>query len=117
MFCSKCGNVITDNANFCLKCGQSVKQAPTESLNQRYMLTIVRANQWFAINPPIKLIIDNNAKYEIENGKSINIPISVGTHTLSFSCSIRNKVVTVNISQNTEINVKWNRFTGGLVVE
>lgn len=36
MFCSKCGNKIIGNAKFCLRCGQTVSQIPTENPQRAY---------------------------------------------------------------------------------
>lgn len=121
MFCSKCGNEIVVQSKFCSKCGQPV--SPTAnggvSLNNcgGFMLTINRAKQWFAINPVVKIVIDGNAEYKIDNGATLSIPISSGIHNITFSCGIRNKIVQINVTNNATLNIKWNRVTGSLEVE
>lgn len=113
MFCTKCGEPLSDTAKFCTKCGQATNLA---SNNQQYLLTIARAKQWFAVNPPVKIQIDGANVYTVESGKSINIPVNTGIHNVAFSCSIRNKVVEINVTQNMVLNIKFNRFTGSIEV-
>ena len=121
MFCTKCGNHIVDGAKFCSKCGQSTNQAANNITGNNgvgtFTLTINRAKQWFAVNPAVKIIVDGGAEYKIDNGETLNIPITAGTHNIAFSCSIRNKIVNVNVSDNVALNIKWNRVTGSLEVE
>lgn len=121
MFCSKCGNEIVTQAKFCSKCGQPVYAAgnahPMQNNNRNFTLTINRANQWFAVNPKVKIVVDRNEEYTIDNGSTVRIPISAGLHNISFSCSIRNKIVNVNVADNVTLNIKWNRATGSLEVE
>lgn len=121
MFCSKCGNEIPSQSKFCSKCGQSVVPTPNETVVSNntvgYTLTINRAKQWFAINPAVKIVVDGNTEYKIDNGATLNIPIAAGTHNIAFSCSMRNKIVNINATSNVTLNIKWNRITGSLEVE
>jgi len=121
MFCSKCGNEIIPQEKFCSKCGQSTNASDggtqVQNNSGSFTLTINRAKQWFVINPAVKIVVDGNAEYKIDNGSTLNIPISSGTHTVAFSCSIRNKIVNVNITDNVTLNIKWNRVTGSLEVK
>ena len=121
MFCSKCGNEIIAQAKFCSKCGQAVNasngKTPFQNSIGSFTLTINRAQQWFAIDLAVKVVVDGNAKYKINNGSTLNIPVSSGTHNIAFSCSIRNKIVNVNVTDNVTLNIKWNRVTGSLEVE
>lgn len=118
MFCTKCGASLPADAKFCIQCGQPITEQKTAQPfpNQLCTLTIVRANQWFAINPAIKIAIDGSASYEIKNGASLTIPVSMGVHNVAFSCSIRNKIVDVNVTGNMTLHVKFNRLTGGIDV-
>ena len=117
MFCSKCGNEIVAQAKFCSKCGQPVNASnsgtPVQNNSGSFTLTINRAKQWFAINPAVKVVVDANTEYKIDNGATLNIPVSAGTHNIAFSCSMRNKIVNDNVT----LNIKWNRVTGSLEVE
>jgi hypothetical protein len=87
------------------------------NISEDFTLIINRAKQWFAVNPAVKIIVDGNAEYKIDNGATLNIPISAGVHNLAFSCSIRNKIVNINVTDNVTLNIKWNRITGSLEVK
>lgn len=121
MFCSKCGNEIVSQSKFCAKCGQPVLPAVNGGVppnkREKFTLTINRAKQWYAINPAIKVVVDGNVEYKIDNGQSLSIPISSGTHNIKFSCSIRNKIININVTNNVALNIKWNRVTGSLEVK
>ena len=80
-------------------------------------MTIHRAKQWFAVNPAVKVVVDDNTEYKIDNGSTLYIPISSGVHNIAFSCSIQNKIVNVNVANNVTLNIKWNRVTGSLEVK
>ena len=120
MFCNKCGNEIVGDAKFCSKCGQPLSYAANSATNgnvDAYTLTINRAKQWYLVNPAVKIVVDGGAEYKIDSGETLNIPVSPGAHNIAFSCSIRNKIVNINASNNVVINIKWNRITGSLEVE
>ncbi len=121
MFCSKCGNKIDMLSKFCSKCGQPINQAANGGAapgnSGSFTLTINRAKQWFAVNPAVKIVIDGSVEYKIGNGETLNIPISAGAHNIAFSCSIRNKIVNVNVTDHVTLNIKWNRMTGSLEVK
>ncbi len=119
MFCSKCGSEMAASSKFCPKCGHPVGQAANGGVTtgNSYTLTVNRAKQWFAVNPAVKIIIDGNAEYKIENGETLDIPISAGAHNIAFSCSIHNKIVNINVTGHVTLNMKWNRLTGSLEVK
>lgn len=120
MFCNKCGNEIVGDAKFCSKCGQPLSCATNSTTTGKvdtYTLTINRAKQWYLVNPAVKIIVDGGAEYKIDNGETLNIPVSPGAHNIAFSCSIRNKIVNINATSNVVLNIKWNRITGSLEVE
>lgn len=121
MFCNKCGNQLIDGAKFCSMCGQPTNQATNNTVENKgrgtFTLTINRANQWYAINPAVKIVVDGGAEYKIGNGETLNVPITAGPHKIAFSCSIRNKIVNINVIDNVILNIKWNRITGSLEVE
>lgn len=116
MFCSKCGNLLTDEAKFCPRCGQAVSRVANNSA-ETYMLAIVRENQFFLVNPSIKIHIDGGQEYKLDNGQKLNIPVTAGEHKISFSCGIRNKVLDVSVNDDFVLNVKWDRITGSLKVD
>lgn len=121
MFCNKCGNKIIEHVKFCSKCGQAVNLATNNVVshdnNEVFTLTINRAKQWFVVNPAVKIVVDGSTEYKIDNGAALDIPILAGVHKVAFSCSIRNKIVNINVSNNITLNIKWNRVTGSLEVE
>lgn len=118
MFCSNCGTKVTDDAKFCVNCGQKLTPVSIEEKSgARLTLRIVRAKQWYAVNPPIQIIIDERQNYSVENGKYIDIPVLAGRHYVLFSCAMRKKSLDINITQNTALYVKFNRVTGGIQVE
>ena len=94
-----------------------MNESPAQNNSGMFTLTVNRANQWFAVNPSVKIVVDGKAEYSIENNSSINIPISAGAHNIAFSCSIRNKILDINVVGDMTLNMKWNRITGSLVVE
>lgn len=117
MFCNKCGSEIVGGAKFCSKCGNAVTHVSNSVDDRMFTLTINRAKQWFAVNPAVKIIVDGDAEYKIDNGATVNIPVTAGIHNVVFSCSIRNKIVNVSVNDNVTLNIKWNRVTGSLEVE
>ena len=119
MFCSNCGTKVTDGAKFCTNCGQKLTSVQVKEEKSRggMTLTIVRAKQWYAVNPPIQIIVDGQQNYSVENGMYIDIPILAGRHHILFSCAMRKKAIDVNITQNTALYVKFSRMTGGIQVE
>lgn len=121
MFCSQCGAEMADNAKFCTKCGSAA--FPGDAKNERdtanvtrHVLTIVRQNQWFAINPDVEIIVDGVERYMLANGKSLELPIAPGKHNLAFYCTIRSRIVDINVYSDMTLNVKFNRITGSLEV-
>ncbi|MCM1334820.1 MAG: zinc ribbon domain-containing protein [Bacteroides sp.] len=117
-FCTKCGGKLAEGAKFCSRCGQAVRAAETPpAADEAFTVTVVRADQWFAINPPVKIVVDRRDEYKVENGSTVRFPVSAGEHTIAFSGSIRNKVVTLRVESNVTLNIKWNRVTGSLEVE
>lgn len=119
MFCSNCGASLPEEAMFCPQCGRPAGQpAPgTDAGPGPVMLTICRANQWFAINPAVKVVVDGTAEYRLENGAEIQIPVLEGAHQVVFSCGIRSKVVNIQVNGPLTLHMKWNRVTGSIEVQ
>ena len=107
-----------------MKCGQPVSPVAPEGPAQTaaapqaqgFTVTFTRENQWFAINPQIKIIVDDRDEYRIENGQSLRVPMAPGTHNIVFNCGIRNKIIDLTVRQDLELHLKWNRVTGSLSV-
>lgn len=116
MFCMKCGFELLENAKFCTKCGEptDVRQSELRNSYSMYTLKVVRAKQWFLINPSIKITVDGCDDYEVKSGESVNIPIKAGGHNIAFSSSFSNKIVDMNVTGNMVLNIKFNRITGSI---
>lgn len=115
MFCNICGSPVDNGSGFCPKCGKTVVFAAGADAAS-YTLTLARENQFFAVNPAIKVKIDNGQEHLLDNGMKMDIPIAAGPHKISFSCNIRNKVVDVDVNGDFTLAVGWDRFTGSLKV-
>lgn len=113
MFCIKCGAELPNNSNFCPNCGQAISSQPTSF----YVITIRREKQWFAINPAITIAINNDYTYKLENEESITVSLPTGKHSINLSCGIRNTSVTINVTHDLILNVKFNRLTGGIEIK
>ena len=123
MFCNRCGFEIVPGAAFCAKCGAPVSSAgsaasqnPQQMRENVFSVSFIREKQWFAINPAVKVLIDDRDEYAIDNGKTIRIPMTAGTHSVAFRSGIRNKIIELDVQRDLEIHLKWSRVTGSLVV-
>lgn len=110
--CPECGKEISDKAATCPNCGMPLRREDRGT----YDVIITREKQWFLINPKIKIIVDGVDEYSIENNSSITIPLTTGVHTLIFSLGIRKTQTNIDVTENLNINVKFNRATGEIVV-
>lgn len=116
IFCSNCGANLANESNFCPSCGKPILGDSMDGQGLMYMLIIKREKQWFAINPAITVKIDHQDTYKLKNDETINISLSQGNHEISFTCTIRNKVININMQQNVLLKVKFDRITGELKV-
>lgn len=121
MFCNQCGSELTPGAAFCAKCGHPVS-APSDAAGAQpdaraFTVTFTRQGQWFAVNPAVKIVVDERDEYRIDNAQSLRVPMTPGTHSVVFKCGIRNKVIELTVQQDLELHLKWNRITGSLVVK
>lgn len=118
MYCFKCGNQIPDDSIFCSKCGAKVAiEAETSSDGNHHWLTIDRASQIYAINPPIKVAIDHSVLLSVDNGKTIQTELSEGHHIVELSASMRKTRIELDITRDTLIKVSFSRLTGKIVAE
>ena len=120
MFCPKCGAQLVPGARFCPKCGQEVgapEQAAETAGSQVYTVTFIREKQWFAINPAVKILVDERDEYRIDNGETIRVPITGGVHGVTFRCGVRNKVIQLEVAGDLSLDLRWNRLTGSLIVK
>ena len=119
MFCFKCGKQIPDESIFCSFCGARVdvgtngSTAPIKA-EEEYTLTIDRKSQPYLINPPVKVIIDNNIRLGVDNGKVEKVSVSPGHHIIEFSMSMRHKSVEIDVTRYTTVEIGFNRLTGAI---
>lgn len=120
MFCRKCGGEIVPGAAFCAKCGNPVDPSPVATGSAAtasvFTVTFVRESQWFAFNPAVKIVVDERDEYRIDNGQTVRVPMTRGTHSIDFKCGIRNKIIDLTVEGDIELHLKWNRVTGSLTV-
>lgn len=117
MFCSQCGSEMPNGAKFCTKCGSAVSSGSNDNIHvKRHTLTIIRQNQWFAINPDMEIIVDGMERHMLANGSTLRLELSPGRHNLAFYCTIRSRIVDITLNCDMTLNAKFNRITGSLEV-
>ena len=126
MYCNQCGSEILPGAAFCAKCGHPVQAGPDVpdsaaepaggATGQPCAVTFVREKQWFAINPKVKIVVDDRDEYRIENGQTLRVAMAPGTHIVVFKCGVRNKTIELTVRQDLVLHLNWNRLTGSLTV-
>ncbi len=119
MYCFKCGKQIPDESVFCSFCGTRVDGSETSSNGAaieevKYALTIDRKSQPYLINPPVKVIIDGDIRFGVDNGKTETVPVSSGRHQIELKMSVRQKNIEVDIQKDTTIEIGFNRLTGAI---
>lgn len=118
MFCSNCGSQLSDESLFCSKCGKPTKNnIHTLESSTKHKVTIFRESQIYLVNPPVNISINNKMDRSIENGGSVELELEEGRYKFEFSMSFRKKTIDVNVNKDIQLTVKWNRFTGALVVD
>lgn len=110
--CSECGKEISDKAVACPNCGMPLRQEDRGT----YDVIITREKQRYLINPKMKVTVDSDKEYILENDSSITIPLTTGSHIIVFSSSIRKTQTNIDVTDNMSINVKFNRTTGEIDV-
>lgn len=116
MFCFKCGAQIPDESVFCPKCGTKVQASP-ELTAQTYTLTFDRASQVYVSNPPIKVVIDDEIRLSVDNGRTESVDLAAGPHKIELSGSIRSTKVDVDLQRDTVIEISFSRLSGKLVAK
>lgn len=120
MFCNNCGAQNPDGSNFCSTCGKKLSTSgisKNDTAGVQYTIEIFRESQIFAINPPINLLIKGPAgdkKLSIANGETVSVQLDAGEYELTFSQSIRKRIVNVNLDHDIHIDIKWDRLTGSI---
>ena len=110
--CPECGKEISDKATACPNCGMPLRREDRGT----YDIIITREKQKFLVNPKIKVTVDTTNKYILEKNGSITIPLTTGSHTILFSSGIRKTQTNIDVTENMNINVQFNRATGEIDV-
>lgn len=117
MYCSKCGKEISNESRYCNYCGNELKtnlqQENKIEHTEQGKVIIHSYEEFFMVNPSIKVYVDGNQIASLSKGQTYEYPISKPT-TITFKSSIRTANVTVNPNAITEIRLMWNRATGSL---
>ena len=134
LFCPNCGTKLPENAKFCSSCGNPVptiqnsvpiwektvqNEPSTDSCSNAEMcrLTIRRLNQFYVYNPAMKVFLDGTKIGDVENGATVTFDVPKGVHTLRVTSCFRKKQITVSFSDDTDLELQWNRLTGGIIVK
>ena len=134
LFCPNCGTKLPENAKFCSSCGNPVptiqnsvpiwektvqNEPSTDSCSNAEMcrLTIRRRNQFYVYNPAMKVFLDGTKIGDVENGATVTFDVPKGVHTLRVTSCFRKKKITVSFSGDTDLELQWNRLTGGIIVK
>ena len=108
--CPECG--ISDKAAACPNCGMPLRREDRGT----YDVVITREKQWYLVNPKMKVTVDAADEYILENNSSITIPLTTGPHSILFSSSIRKTQTDIDVTENMNITVKFNRASGEINV-
>lgn len=110
--CPECGKEISDKAAACPNCGMPLRREDRGT----YDVIITREKQWYLVNPKMKVTVDAADEYILENNSSITIPLTTGPHSILFSSSIRKTQTDIDVTENMNITVKFNRASGEINV-
>ena len=121
MNCPYCGQQLLQGAHFCTRCGKQIEGSMSQmqpvmaqpSAAQPITLKITRADQWFLINPPIKVLIDDTWRCQVQNAESIIVSnLNPGTHRFRFTITCRTRDICVDLQRDGEMFLEMNRITG-----
>lgn len=116
--CPECGKQISDKVKACPHCGYPFEEqqtSPNDSAIKKHKVTIFRESQMYLLNPPINISINGVKRLSIANGQTLEIDLEEGDYTFEFSCSFRSREINLKLLADTQITLKWNRFTGALM--
>ena len=82
-----------------------------------YRLTVARKDQYFLINPPMKVFVDGVERLHVDNGITLWIDLPAGMHVLGVKSGFRKRELPINMNRNTMAVLSWNRVTGEIDVE
>ncbi len=77
----------------------------------KFNLTVKRENQFNLLQRDVKMKIGDDVYY-IKNDSTMTIQVDKGPHTIDFSILFRKTKVKINVTGDTEINLKIDMFTG-----
>ena len=80
-------------------------------------LRLVRPNQFFVINPAIKVTVDDVPQMDLRNDSHVAVVLPAGKHTVCVKQSLRSTTFDIDLQADTSINVSWNRITGCIDVK
>lgn len=81
-----------------------------------FLLTIIRERRALGFDPAAKVVIDGKAKYTLEGGGTLRIPLSSDMHTIDFTTFLLKKSMVLQVTEDTTLLVRWNQLTGVLDV-
>ena len=89
--CAKCGSQNPDINSFCSSCGQSLEapiapqQVQQTSSSPQCQITFNRIKFFYGALCKFYIKVDNSASYELSNGSSVTVPMSLGEHSVEIS--------------------------------
>lgn len=113
MFCSNCGNQVQPTASFCSSCGNSLNTSHHDLCN----INIACKSQQFLVNSKISISIDNKMYNGVSSGEVFSLDLPSGMHHFLFSSGIRKSELSVNVQNDIQIELSWNRLSGKLISE
>ncbi|MCL2140127.1 MAG: zinc ribbon domain-containing protein [Dehalococcoidia bacterium] len=122
MFCSNCGELIVEEANFCKKCGFNTKGAESQSRK----LTIERPPQFSTRNVSYNILVDGIRVDMIVDNDLKTFGMSDGEHTVKLtvkpgigSLMESNEISIGKNDQDVSIRVKMKSgvFKNSLILE
>lgn len=88
MFCSNCGNELSNDAKFCSNCGHKAGEAPSTPVTAtpaERIVTIKREGIFGA--GPMRVLIDDSEFCAIFTGETKSFPIPNGSHRMQIKCT------------------------------
>lgn len=116
MFCNNCGKENPNDSKFCSNCGKNIISDIDIDNSKMHTIEIFRESQLFLINPAVNVAVNGVNKLSIANGENVKLKLEEGKYEITFTMSLRKKVVQIDLKKDTHIDLKWNRFTGSMVV-
>ena len=80
MFCTKCGNKLSDDSKFCNSCGNNVK--PVIKMGK---ITFKRIGRYVGCLVGISIYVDGKFMGSVQNNGELTVNVPVGKHKVVFS--------------------------------